>query len=180
MLASTVVTHNGSTALHTCPLPQSAASSTTTPHQPHLYQCVAVADSSCATALAVARINCGMHDHRTRVALVRSTECQRPPPRTTRTQHHEAMATHVYVHSSGAHKTSNETRAISSSVAQPRVNPRDTRGALPVTQSRQKYTIVTHSTASESSSPQSLYARATRTVCFVSMLTVCLQCTITT
>jgi hypothetical protein len=54
----------------------------------HLQHSAAVAVGSYTTA--VEQYDCNMHDHRTRVALVRSTDCQRlppPPPPTTHAQH---------------------------------------------------------------------------------------------
>jgi hypothetical protein len=82
MVISTVVTHNGSAALHTRPPPQAAASRAATPHTQHFHHGVAVAVASYTTA--VRHCDCDTHDHRTRVALVRSTDCQRPqqPPTT--------------------------------------------------------------------------------------------------
>jgi hypothetical protein len=77
MLVSTVVTHNGSAALQTRPRLQAAASTAASPHTQHLHHSVAVAVGSYTTA--VEYCDCDVHDHRTCVTLVSSTDCQRPP-----------------------------------------------------------------------------------------------------
>jgi hypothetical protein len=62
--------------LHTRPRPQATASS--------------VGDSTTAAG----HCDCDMHDHRTRVALVRNMDCQRPtPPPTTRAQYRSPTVT---------------------------------------------------------------------------------------
>jgi hypothetical protein len=83
------------------------------------------------------------------------------------------MCTCILV-AAGRTNTSNETRTIASSVARPLVSSRT--HAVHCQQRRaRRNTIVTHNTVS--SSRQFLYTRATRTVYLMSMLTVCLQCT---
>jgi hypothetical protein len=107
MLVSTVVTHNSSTALHTRTQPQSAASSTATLSTQHLYHSVEVAVGWYTTSsTAVKHGHCDMHDHRTRAALVRNMDCQRPPPPppATHPQHRSLTATHACTQLSGTQK----------------------------------------------------------------------------
>jgi hypothetical protein len=70
----------GGAALPTRPRPRAATSSADTPHTQQSQHCTAFAAGSYTTA--VRHCDCDMHDHRARVALVRSTDYQRPllPP----------------------------------------------------------------------------------------------------
>ncbi len=92
MLVSTVITHNGGAVLRT--RIQTASSSVqrsnSRGHTQHFHHRVAVAVGSYTTAVRLC--DCDMHDHRARVALVRSTDCQRPPPPpTTHAQRYTAL-----------------------------------------------------------------------------------------
>jgi hypothetical protein len=75
VLVTTAVTHKGGAALHTRPRPRAAASSAVTLITQHFHHGVAAAVGSYTTA--VRQWDCNMHDHSTRVALARSTDCQR-------------------------------------------------------------------------------------------------------
>ncbi len=73
----------------------------------------AVAAGAYTTAVRHTGSDCNMHDHRARVALVRTMDCQRPPPPpTTHTQHRSPTATrryHTRVRSAPRHtNTSNQ------------------------------------------------------------------------
>ncbi len=65
-------------------------------HTQHFHHGATVAAGSNITA--VRHCDCDMHDHRTRVTLVRNMDCQRsppppPPPPTTHAQHHTPTTT---------------------------------------------------------------------------------------
>jgi hypothetical protein len=114
MLVSTVVTHSDSAALHTRPPPQSAASSAATPYTHGTYTTVSVNVGSYTTA--VGHCDCGMQDHRTRLAQVRDIDWQRQPPPTTGTQHRSAttkrrLRTHARCAAGRTH-TGNQPRTI--------------------------------------------------------------------
>jgi hypothetical protein len=165
MLVTTVVTHSGGAALHTCRQPQSAVSSADTPRTQQMHHSVAVAVGFYTTA--VEHCDCKMHDRRACVTLVRYMDCQRPPqPPTTAPplSHHEAMecmrtcnGTHRRARSN---PTNGKRRVVDGeSAAQHRKQDRSALSKRCV-----------HITAFS-------HARATRTLCIVSMRTVCLQST---
>jgi hypothetical protein len=88
--------------LRTRPRPQSAVLSAAAPHtgRLRLYHTITVAVGSCTTA--VKHCDCGMHDQRTRLAPVRSMDCQRqPPPPTKPHSHCNAAVTHTCTQRSG-------------------------------------------------------------------------------